>query len=73
MIRKPEHCGTLRRAAGFSVADSRTDTIESGYRCTQLELRGAKSDEDALLLRVRAVQNHLVNYPFSREQARMAA
>jgi hypothetical protein len=63
------------RQAEFSVADTLNDSIEAGFLYSQLELRGSTETEHGLFLHdgVTALQNHLVNQPFRRDEARIAA
>lgn len=63
------------RQAGFSLADSLNDSIEAGFLYSQLELRGGTKTEQGLFLQdgVAGLQNHLVNQPFRRDEARIAA
>ena len=63
------------RQANFSLADTLNDSIEAGFLYCQLELRGGAKTEEGLLLQdgVTALQNHLVNQPFHRDEARIAA
>ena len=63
------------RQAKFSLADTLNDSIEAGFLYCQLELRGGTKTEQGLFLQdgVTALQNHLVNEPFHRDEARIAA
>ena len=63
------------RQAEFSLADTLNDSIEAGFLYCQLELRGGAKTEQGLFLQdgVNALQNHLVNQPFRRDEARIAA
>ena len=63
------------RQAKFSLADTLNDSIEAGFLYCQLELRGGAKTEHGLFLQdgVTALQNHLVNQPFRRDEARIAA
>jgi hypothetical protein len=63
------------RQAEFSLADTLNDSIEAGLLYCQLELRGGAKTEQGLFLQdgVNALQNHLVNQPFHRDEARIAA
>lgn len=63
------------RNATFSLADTLNDSIETGFLYSQLELRGGAKTEQGLFLQegVSALQNHLVNQPFHRDEARIAA
>ena len=65
----------LYRQAGFSIADTLNDSIEAGFHYSQLELKGSTKTEQGLFLHdgVTALQNHLVNHPFRRDEARIAA
>ena len=62
------------RQAEFSLADTLNDSIEAGFLYCQLELRGGAKTEQGLFLQdgVNALQNHLVNQPFRRDEARIA-
>jgi hypothetical protein len=62
------------RQAEFSLADTLNDSIEAGFLYCQLELRGGVKTEQGLFLQdgVNALQNHLVNQPFRRDEARIA-
>lgn len=63
------------RSATFSFADALNDSIEAGLLYSQLELRGGEKTEHGLFLQdgVTGLQNHLVNHPFRRDEARIAA
>ena len=63
------------RQAAFTLADTLGDTIESGFLYSQLDLRGGENTEHGLFLHqgVASLQNHLVNLPFGRDEARIAA
>ncbi len=63
------------RQANFSLADTLNDSIEAGFFYCQIGLRGGVSTEHGLSLQdgVSALQNHLVNLPFRRDEARIAA
>ena len=63
------------RNATFSLADTLNDSIEAGFLYSQLELRGGAKTEQGFFLQdgVTALQNHLVNQPFRRDEARIAA
>lgn len=63
------------RQADFSLADTLNDSIEAGFHYSQLELKGSATTEQGLFLHdgVTALQNHLVNHPFRRDEARIAA
>lgn len=63
------------RKAAFSLADTLNDSIEAALLYSQLELRGGAKTEHGLFLQdgVTALQNHLVNQPFRRDEARIAA
>jgi hypothetical protein len=63
------------RNATFSLADTLNDSIEAGFLYSQLELKGGAKTEQGLFLQegVSALQNHLVNQPFHRDDARIAA
>lgn len=62
------------RRAKFSIADTLNDSIEAGFLYSQIELRGGEKSELGLFLQdgVNALQNHLVNQPFRRDEARIA-
>ena len=63
------------RQANFTIAETLGDTIESGFLYSQLDLRGGVETEHGLFLQegVTGLQNHLVNLPFRRDEARIAA
>jgi predicted nucleotidyltransferase component of viral defense system len=63
------------RNATFTVADTLNDSIEAALLYSQLALRGGAKTEHGLFLQdgVTALQNHLVNHPFRRDEARSAA
>lgn len=63
------------RNAAFTVADTLNDTMTAGFQYSQLDLRGGTNTEEGLLLHegVGSLQNHLINLPFSRNEARIAA
>jgi hypothetical protein len=63
------------RKAQFSLAETLNDSIEAGLLYSQIELRGGAKTEHGLFLQdgVTALQNHLVNQPFRRDEARIAA
>ncbi len=63
------------RQAKFSLADTLNDSMEAGFLYCQLELRGGAKTKHGLFLQdgVTALQNHLVNQPFRRDEARVAA
>lgn len=62
------------RNASFTLEETLNDTITAGY-FSQLDLRGAAASEEGALLQqgVHSLQNHLVNVPFRRDEARIAA
>ncbi len=59
----------------FTITDTLNDSIEAGLLYSQLELRGGTKTEHGLFLQdgVTGLQNHLVNQPFRRDEARIAA
>ena len=63
------------RKATFTIAETLNDSIEAGFRYSQLDLKGGLETEDGLFLQegVSALRNHLVNQPFRRDEARIAA
>ena len=63
------------RKANFSLADALNDSIDAGFQYSRLDLKGVENSRDGLFLQdgVTALQNHLVNQPFRRDQARIAA
>ena len=63
------------READFTLDATLNDTIESGFLYSQLDLRGGVETEQGLFLKqgVDGLQNHLVNQPFHRDEARIAA
>lgn len=63
------------RQARFTLAETLGDTIESGFLYSQIGLRGGMKTEHGLFLHegVLGLQNHLVNLPFRRDEARVAA
>lgn len=65
----------IYRNAKFTVVDTLNDSIEAAFHFSQLALRGGANTEHGLFLQdgIRALQNHLVNHRFSRDEARIAA
>jgi hypothetical protein len=63
------------RQANYTLADTLNDSIESGFLYSQLDLKGGVRTEPGLFLQegVNGLQNHLVNLPFRRDEARIAA
>ncbi len=63
------------RQAGYSLADTLNDSIEVAFLYSQLDLKGGVKTEHGLFLQegVTGLQNHLVNLPFRRDEARIAA
>ena len=63
------------RQASFTIEETLGDTIESGFLYSQLELRGGVTTEQGIFIQegVTGLQNHLVNAPFRRDEARIAA
>ncbi len=63
------------RNNAFTVVDTLNDTITAGFLYTQLDLRGGIATEQGVLLKegVSSLQNHLINLPFNRDDARVAA
>ncbi len=49
--------------------------MTAGFQYSQLDLRGGMNTEEGLLLHegVGSLQNHLINLPFSRDEARITA
>jgi predicted nucleotidyltransferase component of viral defense system len=63
------------RQATFTLAETLTDTMEAGFLYSQLDLRGGAKTEHGVFIHegVTGLQNHLVNLPFRRDEARIAA
>ena len=63
------------RQVSYTLAETLGDTIESGFLYSQLDLRGGVETEHGLFIQegVTGLQNHLVNLPFRRDEARIAA
>ena len=63
------------RQTTYTHMETLGDTIEAGFLYSQLELRGGVETEHGLFLKqgVIGLQNHLVNQPFHRDEARIAA
>jgi hypothetical protein len=63
------------RNATFSLADTLNDSIKAAFLYSQLDLKGGVKTEQGLFLHegVSALQNHLVNQVFRRDEARIAA
>lgn len=63
------------RNATYTHAETLGDTIESGFLYSQLDLKGGVASEHGLFIQegVENLQNHLVNAPFRRDEARIAA
>jgi hypothetical protein len=63
------------RKKDYTLADALNDSIETGFLYSQLDLKGGRKTESGLLLQdgITALQNHLVNLPFRRDEARIAA
>jgi hypothetical protein len=63
------------RNAAYSLPETLNDSIQAGCDYSQLDLQGGSRLPNALMLQdgVASLQNHLVNYPFSRDHARIAA
>jgi hypothetical protein len=63
------------RNASFTLEDTLNDTIETGFLYSQLDLKGGTRNEHGLFLEegVRNLQNHLLNQPFRKDEARTAA
>ncbi len=62
------------RNAGYSLADTLNDSIDAGLLYSQIDLRGGVVTEHGQFLQdgVLGLQNHLVNPPFRRDEARIA-
>ena len=63
------------RQAAFTLAETLNDSIEAAFLYSQLDLRGGKATEHGLFLQdgIIGLQNHIVNQPFRRDEARIAA
>ena len=63
------------RKAAFTLAETLNDSIEAAFLYSQIDLRGGKTTEHGLLLQegIVGLQNHIVNQPFRRDEARLAA
>ncbi|MEI7940456.1 MAG: nucleotidyl transferase AbiEii/AbiGii toxin family protein [Verrucomicrobiota bacterium] len=63
------------RHATFSLADTLNDSMQAGFLLSQLQLRGGSETEDGKFLYegVYNLANHLVNFPFRHDEARVAA
>ena len=63
------------RKAAFTLAETLADTAEAGFLYSQLDLRGGAKTEHGVFIHegVTGLQNHLVNLPFRRDEARIAA
>jgi hypothetical protein len=63
------------RRANYTLADTLNDSIETGFLYSQLDLKGGLKTEPGLFLQdgITGLQNHLVNLPFRRDEARIAA
>jgi hypothetical protein len=63
------------RNVRFTLAETLNDTIETGFLYSQLGLRGSTPSDQGQFLEegVKNLQNHLLNYPFRKEEARVAA
>jgi hypothetical protein len=59
----------------YSIADTLNDSIETGFLYSQLDLKGGLKTEHGLFVQdgLTGLQNHLVNQPFRRDEARIAA
>jgi hypothetical protein len=63
------------RRATFTIAETLNDSIEAAFLYSQIDLRGGKATEHGLLIQdgITGLQNHIVNQPFRRDEARIAA
>jgi hypothetical protein len=63
------------RQVAYSIADTLNDSIETGFLYSQLDLKGGLKTEHGLFVQdgLTGLQNHLVNQPFRRDEARIAA
>ena len=63
------------RQREFTIAETLADTIEAGFLYSQLDLKGGVETEHGLFIHegVTNLQNHLLNLPFRRDEARRAA
>lgn len=63
------------RNASYSLANTLTDSIDSGFLYSQLDLKSGVEMEPGLFLQdgITGLQNHLVNLSFRRDEARIAA
>ena len=62
------------RGTAYTVAETLADAVNAAYILSQHGLRGAVEDPNAvdLLEGIRALDSHLLNYPFHHDQARIA-
>jgi hypothetical protein len=65
----------IYRKATFSLAETLDDTMQAGFRLSQLQLKGGSETEEgnSLYEGVKNLANHLVNFPFRHDEARVAA
>jgi hypothetical protein len=63
------------RQATFTLAETLADAREAGYLYSQLDLKGGVASEHGMFIHegVTGLQHHLVNLPFRRDEARIAA
>lgn len=63
------------RKASFTLAETLNDSIDAAFLYSQLNLRGGQATEHGLFLQegITSLQNHIVNQPFQRDEARIAA
>lgn len=63
------------RQAAFTLVETLGDTMETSFLYSQLDLRGGVTTEHGMFIQegVTGLQNHLVNLPFRRDEARIAA
>lgn len=63
------------RNAAFSLADTLNDSMQAGFLLSQLQLKGGVETDDGKFLYegVYNLANHLVNFPFRHQEARIAA
>ena len=63
------------RQANFTIEETLNDTIETGFLYSQLDLKGGGKTDCGLYLEkgIANLQNHLLNQPFRKDEARIAA
>jgi hypothetical protein len=65
----------IYRQATFTLAETLSDTIETGFLYSQINLRGGLTTEHGVFIQegVVGLRNHIVNVPFRHDEARIAA